>query len=83
MAVIEVNDDGEGLPPDFDLDTSPSLGLRIVQTLVREDLKGTFEITARENGSVGTRAVVRFPKLTISDTEPRGVTPIPLPDSDT
>jgi two-component sensor histidine kinase/PAS domain-containing protein len=56
--VIEVSDDGEGLPAGFDLSQSSSLGLHIVQTLVREDLKGSFQLT---NGR-GVRAVVRFPR---------------------
>lgn len=56
--VIEVADDGEGLPAGFDLDHTSSLGLRIVQTLVREDLKGAFQLV---NGR-GVRATVRFPK---------------------
>jgi two-component system, sensor histidine kinase PdtaS len=57
--VVEVTDDGEGLPPDFRLTSDQSLGLQIVQTLVREDLKGTFElVNTRERGA---RAVVAFP----------------------
>lgn len=56
--VIEVADDGEGLPPDFDLSRSSSLGLKIVQTLVKEDLKGTFQLMDGH----GVRAIVRFPK---------------------
>ncbi len=64
-AVIEIADDGEGLPPDFDLDRSSSLGLRIVQTLVREDLKGTFELTDSTTNSRGVRAMVRFPRLPV------------------
>jgi two-component sensor histidine kinase len=64
-AVIEIADDGEGLPPDFDLDRSSSLGLRIVQTLVREDLKGTFELTDSTTNSRGVRAFVRFPRLPV------------------
>jgi two-component system, sensor histidine kinase PdtaS len=64
-AVIEIADDGEGLPPDFDLDHSSSLGLRIVQTLVREDLKGSFELTDASTNDRGVRAVVRFPRLPV------------------
>ena len=64
-AVIEIADDGEGLPADFDLDHSSSLGLRIVQTLVREDLKGTFHLTDSANNDRGVRAVVRFPRLRV------------------
>jgi two-component sensor histidine kinase len=68
-AVIEIADDGEGLPPGFDLDRSSSLGLRIVQTLVREDLKGTFNITDSTTNDRGVRALVRFPRLPVSKEE--------------
>ena len=57
--ILEVQDDGEGLPSGFDSRAAGSLGLHIVRTLVQEDLKGTF---ALENAEVrGTRAVVSFP----------------------
>jgi len=52
--VVEVSDDGVGLP-----DVRPSsLGLEIVETLVRDDLHGslTFNSTAD-----GTQVVVRLP----------------------
>ena len=52
--VVEVSDDGVGLPV-----TRPSsLGLEIVETLVRDDLHGslTFNSTAD-----GTQVVVRMP----------------------
>jgi len=55
---IEIADDGEGLPPDFDLERGASLGLRIVQTLVREDLHGHFSLS---NGK-GVRALIEIPK---------------------
>jgi len=64
-AVIEIADDGEGLPAGFDLDHSTSLGLRIVQTLVREDLKGTFELTDSSANERGVVAIVRFPRLRV------------------
>lgn len=64
-AVIEIADDGEGLPANFDLDHSSSLGLRIVQTLVREDLKGSFELKGSQDNDRGVRAVVRFPRLRV------------------
>ncbi len=57
--VITVSDDGAGLPDDFDLDKSTSLGLQIVRTLVREDLKGKISLTASQTG---TRAIVDIPK---------------------
>jgi two-component sensor histidine kinase len=69
QAIIEIADDGEGLPPDFDLDRSSSLGLRIVQTLVREDLKGTFELKDGTTDGRGVRAVVRFPRLPVPATD--------------
>lgn len=57
--VVEVVDDGEGLPPGFKLGGNGSLGLQIVQTLAREDLKGTFQLV--NAGEHGARAVVSFP----------------------
>lgn len=56
---VEIADDGQGLSPDFRVGREGSLGLQIVRTLVREDLKGSFEL---HNGR-GVRAVVTFPKL--------------------
>lgn len=55
---IEVNDDGRGLPAGFDLAHNSSLGLRIVQTLVQDDLKGYFELRSGD----GVSAIVTFPK---------------------
>jgi len=55
---IEIQDDGRGLPHDFDQVAQGGLGLQIVRSLVREDLKGQFELA---NGQ-GVRAVVSFPK---------------------
>lgn len=60
---VEIRDDGDGLPEDFDLE-SEGLGLRIVRTLVREDLKGQFSL---ENGR-GVRALVSFPRSTTQST---------------
>ena len=58
IVVIEVVDTGQGLPPRFDIDRDGSLGLQIVQTLVREDLKGQFIL--RDGG--GVQARVAFPR---------------------
>jgi two-component sensor histidine kinase len=55
---IVVADDGDGLPDDFSLEQTASLGLRIVQTLAQDDLHGVFKI---EQVS-GAQATVRFPK---------------------
>jgi len=58
--VVRVRDDGLGLPANFSLANTDSLGLQIVQTLVREDLKGTIQM---RNGD-GVEAIVTFPKST-------------------
>ncbi|MHB0869302.1 MAG: sensor histidine kinase [Chloroflexota bacterium] len=55
---VSVRDDGKGLPPGFDVETSSNLGLQIVRTLVTKDLNGTLEL--HSNG--GTTATVRFAK---------------------
>ena len=56
---VEVSDDGRGLPADFDLTRSGSLGLSIVSTLIAE-MEGTFELGPQPDGP-GTRAVVEIP----------------------
>jgi two-component sensor histidine kinase len=65
--LIEVCDDGDGLPPDFDLHGRSSLGLQIVQALVHDDLKGRFELV---NGE-GVTAVVAFPRWQLRDPPQR------------
>jgi two-component sensor histidine kinase len=61
---IEIQDDGRGLPEGFDATSQGGLGLQIVRSLVREDLKGEFELL---NGQ-GVRAIVSFPRW-IAKTE--------------
>src|SRR5580693_3179803 len=56
---VTVSDNGTGLPDDFDLDSSSSLGLQIVRTLVLTELNGRLEIEPRCGG--GTRVLVEFP----------------------
>ena len=41
---VTVDDDGAGLPADFDADVSTTLGLSIVRTLVESELGGQFDI---------------------------------------
>lgn len=57
--LLEVADDGRGLPPDFDPMAGDDLGLKIVYALVTEDLGGTLNFT---NGG-GTRALISIPKI--------------------
>jgi two-component sensor histidine kinase len=56
---LRVHDDGRGLPADFDLEHVDSLGLRIVRTLVTDDLKGQIEMQSDH----GVSAIVSFPKI--------------------
>lgn len=56
---LEIRNDGDPLPPDFDPRQTNSLGLQIVESLVRGDLNGDFTL-AGENGQ--TVAAVSFPK---------------------
>jgi len=65
--LIEIHDDGEGLPAGFDLRGQSSLGLQIVQTLVRDDLKGEFEL---RNGN-GVTATIAFPRWQLKDAPQR------------
>jgi two-component sensor histidine kinase len=64
--VVRVRDDGSGLPADFHIETAESLGLQIVQTLVRGDLQGTIEM---HNQSDGAEAIVKFPKAIFGGEE--------------
>jgi len=53
---LEIVDDGVGLPTDFTPAGSSSLGLRLVQSIVRDDLQGT--VGFRSEG--GTRVDIRL-----------------------
>ncbi len=64
--IIEVVDNGQGLPPNFDQERDGSLGLQIIQTLVREDLKGRFSLINRD----GVSARVAFPRQTAPEKQP-------------
>jgi two-component sensor histidine kinase len=63
--IVRVRDDGSGLPEDFRIETAVSLGLQIVQTLVKEDLKGTIEM---RNGD-GAEVIITFPKAIFGGEE--------------
>ena len=56
---VTVSDSGAGLPEGFDVESSTSLGLQIVRTLVVAELGGRLSITPRPGG--GTVAVVDLP----------------------
>ena len=57
-ATIEIWNDGEEIPKDFDPSGSHGLGMRIIQRLVSADLHGSFHIGPSDGGSI---AVLRFP----------------------
>jgi two-component system, sensor histidine kinase PdtaS len=60
---LEIWDDGDRLPADFDLTTTPSLGLQIVRSLVQDDLHGKLTLA---NHEAGVLAAVQFPKLVVA-----------------
>ncbi|WGL51303.1 histidine kinase N-terminal domain-containing protein [Nocardioides sp. BP30] len=54
---ITVEDQGHGLPHDFDLERSTNLGLSIVKTLVESELKGTLRLAPRAGGPGASAAI--------------------------
>ncbi|GAA3758403.1 histidine kinase N-terminal domain-containing protein [Salinactinospora qingdaonensis] len=56
---VEVTDDGDGLPPDFNIEGSTSLGLHIVRALIVGELGGTLEIKPKQEG--GTKVSIDLP----------------------
>jgi len=66
---VTVSDNGAGLPAEFDLDSTSSLGLQIVRTLVLTELNGRLEIAPRPGG--GTRVLVEVPvEVQLADGAP-------------
>ncbi|MEW5961082.1 MAG: histidine kinase dimerization/phosphoacceptor domain -containing protein [Chloroflexota bacterium] len=57
---LRVEDDGHGLPPNFNPDTDLGLGLDIVRTTVTEDMRGKFFIGPVKHGP-GSRVQVTIP----------------------
>ena len=49
--VVKIEDDGVGLPKDFDLQNSSNLGLQIVRTLTENELHGILEMTGSDKGT--------------------------------
>jgi two-component sensor histidine kinase len=57
---ITVRDDGVGMPGNFEVSRSNSLGLKLIRTLVQHQLKGSIMI----NSHHGTEIIVEFPLMT-------------------
>jgi two-component sensor histidine kinase len=57
-AIVEIRNDGEAIPEDFDPSGSHGLGMRIIHRLISADLHGHFHIGPTEEGSIAT---LRFP----------------------
>lgn len=56
---LEVEDDGQGLPPGFDPQKEANTGLALVESLTRNDLRGRILFTDREEG--GAKVSLQFP----------------------
>ena len=56
---ITVRDDGVGLPGNFDISRTNSLGLKLVRTLVQHQLKGSFTLESQN----GTKLSMEFPVI--------------------
>jgi two-component system, sensor histidine kinase PdtaS len=65
---VTVDDDGVGLPADFDPVVSGGLGLSIVRTIVESELDGLFTLTGNPAG--GTRANLDVPVTAVDDARP-------------
>ena len=55
--VLEVSDNGVGLPLDFDLETPSSLGLKLVKGLLKHQLQGNWDVTLGK----GATFILRWP----------------------
>ncbi len=58
---VTVADNGAGFPDEFDLDSTSSLGLQIVRTLVESELAGTLTISGRPGGGTNVRLDLPLP----------------------
>ncbi len=60
---LQVRDDGVGLPPDFDIEATSSLGLSIVRDLVTTQLEGTIVMESRD----GTLVTLDIPVPSVDE----------------
>lgn len=57
--VVDVLDDGQGVPNEFDPGQSSGLGLQIARTLTASDLNGTLDISPRPGGGTIVRVIFK------------------------
>lgn len=60
--IIKVQDNGDGLPDDFELGQADSLGLQILKILVEGDLRGQIQLDNVPGDQGGTSVTITFPK---------------------
>jgi two-component sensor histidine kinase len=74
---VRVTDDGVGLPDDFDIDDTTSLGLSIVRTLVTSEMHGSITMRVGD-GPTGRRGTVVDLDIPVGEhTDPiTGVVPV-------
>ncbi len=54
---LKVSDNGKGLPKNFDIETTQTNGLQLVQVLVNDQINGTFKFESQ----TGTTTTITFP----------------------
>ena len=58
--MVEVSDNGVGLPEGFDIENNVGLGLTIVKTFIQQELEGSLTVVSNE-GSNGVRFQICLP----------------------
>ncbi len=56
--ILEIRDNGTGIPETFDISSSDSLGLQLVETLIRQ-ISGTVELDVTS----GTKFIIKFKEI--------------------
>jgi two-component sensor histidine kinase len=67
--IINIIDNGDGLPVDFKWDQTDSLGLQIVRILVESDLKGQIQLANGPADEVGLSVTITFSKSIFTGEE--------------
>lgn len=63
--IIELYDDGIGLPDNFNMKQAKSLGLQIIKTLVQDDIGGSIEF----KNDHGTHCILHIPVSSVEDSK--------------